>query len=183
MSEIIIGMKNGLTRSGPRSLSTRCWASNVSMPPIPEPRTTPIRSRSSESTSIPELWSASRLATTANWTKRSIRLASLRSITPSVVKSFTSQANRVVKEDASKRVIGPAPDFPAIRFFQNSSVMFPSGETTPVPVTNTRRPFSDMGYPSPGLGTLRARRVRSSGLDRKDRCGGARPGAHDCAVA
>src|SRR5205823_4327275 len=63
---------------------------------------------------------------------------SLRSITLSVEKSFTSQANRVVYLAASKRVIGPAPEVPAMRLVQNTSVLLPSGETTPVPVTSTR---------------------------------------------
>src|SRR5260221_10691316 len=37
--------------------------------------------------------------------------------------------------------MGPAPDCPATRWSQNSSVLFPSGETTPVPVTSTRLPL------------------------------------------
>jgi len=64
MSEIIIGMKNGLTRPGPFSSCTECWLSKVSMPPIPDPMSTPTRSRSSVSRSSPEVLSASWLATT-----------------------------------------------------------------------------------------------------------------------
>jgi hypothetical protein len=41
MSEIIMGMKNGLTRDGPFSRRVRCWSSKVAIPPMPDPTTTP----------------------------------------------------------------------------------------------------------------------------------------------
>jgi hypothetical protein len=41
--------------------------------------------------------------------------------------------------DASKRVIGPAPDFEASKFAQTVSTSAPSGVTSPKPVTTTRR--------------------------------------------
>ena len=41
MLAIIMGMNRGETRSGPRSTSTRVWASKVSRPPTPLPRITP----------------------------------------------------------------------------------------------------------------------------------------------
>src|ERR1041385_4410907 len=34
--------------------------------------------------------------------------------------------------------MGPAPDLPSTRFCQLTSTPFPTGETTPAPVTNTR---------------------------------------------
>src|SRR5437867_2674637 len=82
---------------------------------------------------------ASWVAATAYCTKRSIRFASLRSTMPLLEKSFTSHAKRVEYAVASNRVMVPAPDFPAVRLAQNASVLFPSGEMTPVPVTKTRR--------------------------------------------
>ena len=66
-------------------LSSECWASKVSMPPMPDPRMTPdavavddARDRA-RSSGWPRGWPPP-----ANWTKRSIRFASLRSMTPSV---------------------------------------------------------------------------------------------------
>src|SRR5436309_6237371 len=108
------------------------------MPPMPEPRMTPTRSRSIEFRSSPALRIASAVATTANWTKRFMRFASLRSSTPSVVKSLTSQAKRVPYPVVSNRVIGPAPEQPATSRRQNCSPSLPSGETIPRPVTSTR---------------------------------------------
>ena len=44
MLEIIIGIRNGLTRSGPFSISLRNSRSHVVRPPTPQPMTTPTRS-------------------------------------------------------------------------------------------------------------------------------------------
>src|SRR2546428_299242 len=49
MSEIIMGMKKGLMRFGPFSRRTRCWSSNVVIPPIPDPTITPNRVGSTRS--------------------------------------------------------------------------------------------------------------------------------------
>jgi len=53
-------------------------------------------------------------------------------------KAFTSQANRTECREASNLVIGPAPDMPARRQDQLSSTVFPTGVTSPRPVTTTR---------------------------------------------
>ena len=45
MSEIIIGTKNGETRSGPDWSSLACCSSQVSVPPMPEAMITPVRER------------------------------------------------------------------------------------------------------------------------------------------
>ena len=67
------------------------------MPPMPEPMKTPTRRRGPGVEVEPaRRCSAMSAAATANWTKRSICLASLRSMTPSNgSKSFTSHAKRV----------------------------------------------------------------------------------------
>src|SRR5512144_853594 len=52
---------------------------------------------------------------------------------------FTSQANRTCWFDASNLVIGAAPDFPSSSACQVDSRSFPTGVTSPRPVTTTRR--------------------------------------------
>src|SRR5579872_7051073 len=54
-------------------------------------------------------------------------------------KSLTSAAIFDLKSVASKRVIGPAPDLPAMSADQNSSTPVPIGVTGPMPVTAMRR--------------------------------------------
>src|SRR5690606_37222066 len=54
-------------------------------------------------------------------------------------KSRTSPAKRVGNEEASKRVTGPMPDFPARMFDQACGMSLPTGLTIPSPVTTTRR--------------------------------------------
>src|SRR5947208_16780917 len=54
-------------------------------------------------------------------------------------RSFTSHAKCTGKSFVSNRVIGPAPDSPAISASHDSSTVFPSGLTIPSPVTTTRR--------------------------------------------
>src|SRR5260370_24859209 len=54
-------------------------------------------------------------------------------------KFFTSPAILQSNAAASKCVIGPTPLTPAMRFFQLSSVPIPSAQTSPTPVTTTRR--------------------------------------------
>jgi hypothetical protein len=58
---------------------------------------------------------------------------------PGMILGFTSQAMRHFWSLASKRVIGPAPDLPAIRLLQVVSTSQPRGVTRPRPVTTTRR--------------------------------------------
>src|SRR5690606_5871774 len=54
-------------------------------------------------------------------------------------KSRTSPAKRVGNEEASKRVTGPTPDFPAMMLDQACGMSLPTGLTIPSPVTTTRR--------------------------------------------
>ncbi len=67
LSEIIIGTRKGLTRSGPRSRRTSACSSSVPMPPIPVPIRMPTRSRFDSSTVKPAWANASRVAAVANW--------------------------------------------------------------------------------------------------------------------
>src|SRR5512143_369938 len=72
--------------------------------------------------------------------------------------------------------MGPAPERPAIRLSQQVPVSFPTGEMTPVPVTNTRRPFIGMSRPSPWMPGC-PRRTRSSASRRRGgTTGGDGPG-------
>ena len=43
LSASMFDRKNGLSRRGPRSSNTFCWASRVVTPPTAEPMTTPVR--------------------------------------------------------------------------------------------------------------------------------------------
>src|SRR5688500_2776397 len=54
-------------------------------------------------------------------------------------KPLTSPAIRDGSEDASKRVIGPIPDFPASMLPQACGTPTPTGDTMPRPVTTTLR--------------------------------------------
>src|SRR5262249_31712052 len=54
-------------------------------------------------------------------------------------KPFTSPAKRVVWRDGSNSVMGAIPDRPARIACHVSSVPTPRGETSPMPVTTTRR--------------------------------------------
>src|SRR6267154_3792209 len=54
-------------------------------------------------------------------------------------KFFISPAILQSKPFVSNCVIGPTPLTPATRFFQLSSVPIPSAQTSPTPVTTTRR--------------------------------------------
>src|SRR3546814_2622987 len=67
-------------------------------------------------------------------------------------RSFTSQAIVHFWSDASKRVIVPAPDFPASRLVQQVSTSAPSGVTKPSPVTTIRRIVIPFVGPCPRKG-------------------------------
>src|SRR5574341_2208549 len=54
-------------------------------------------------------------------------------------KFLTSHPNRTSRLDGSKRRMGAAPERPASSPSQVSATVFPSGETSPNPVTTTRR--------------------------------------------
>src|SRR6266404_1936282 len=71
--------------------------------------------------------------------KRPIFFSSFFSIHWKGSKFFTSPAILQSNAAASKCVIGPTPLTPAMRFFQLSSVPIPSAQTSPTPVTTTRR--------------------------------------------
>ena len=96
MSGIIIGMRNGLTRLGPRSIRTRACCSSVLMPPMPEPMITPTRSAFSGVIASAACSTASNAATTANWITRSIRRASWWLMRLPGSKPLTSQAKCVL---------------------------------------------------------------------------------------
>ena len=122
---ISIGMRNGDTRSGPRTRLTSTWSSRVCRPPMPVPTSTPIRSGSPPGS--PD-WSRARLAApAASCVKRSARRASLG---PSNQGSGSqSWISRVLPTWA-----GPS------RAAQKASAPMPTADTTPTPVTTTRRP-------------------------------------------
>src|SRR5690606_737772 len=134
-----IGTKNGDTRSGPFWMKSRQLSSKVCIPPMPLPMTTPTRLRFTSAVSRPDCVTAWCDAAMAYWAKRPHRFDSLRSMYSSGSKPFTSHAKRTCWLLASNLVIGAAPDLPASRFAQLSSVVSPTGDTRPSPVTTTRR--------------------------------------------
>src|SRR3954463_14614846 len=71
--------------------------------------------------------------------KRSERRVSFGCIQSAELKPFTSAAMRVGSIDASNFVMGPTPLTPRVRFSQAWATVLPTGETTPSPVTTTRR--------------------------------------------
>jgi hypothetical protein len=89
---------------------------------------------------IPDLPAADR-SETARWLQRCMRRAAFASTTSETSNSFTSQANRIGNSLASKREIGLAPAAPPTSSDQASSTGLPIGQTTPRPVTTTRRPM------------------------------------------
>ena len=74
---IILGMKCGLTRRGPRSCSSSCSDSMALMPPMPVPRIVPKRSRSTLVRSIALSLKHSSAAISAYCVYRSSFLASI----------------------------------------------------------------------------------------------------------
>ncbi len=135
-----IGIMNGESRPGPRSSKILCCSAVVCSPPMPEPRMTPISSRFSFSRSRPESLSADqrhkrRIANSGRcggfpWATETPASGS---------KFFTSPAIFVSNAVASNAVMWSMPHWPAIKFFQKVSRSWPSGVTTPRPVTTTRR--------------------------------------------
>ena len=86
------GMKNGETRSAPRSRNTRCCSAIVAIPPIAEPTRMPTRAGSNSCT--PASAHASCAAATARRTFRSMRRASLDGTSADGSKPRTSPAIR-----------------------------------------------------------------------------------------
>src|SRR5438552_549973 len=72
-----------------------------------------------------------------------MRLASLRPSHSSERKSLTSPAIFQGHSDRVRTGDRSTPDTPATMFFQNGSSPIPTGLTTPIPVTTTRRLFID----------------------------------------
>src|SRR5882672_3070581 len=136
---MIEGMKNGLTRRCPFATAVRCVSSSVPRPPMPEPTITPHRSPSGLSAGRPASLSASPVAARPNWMKRSFRRASFLSMNWPGSKFFTSPAIRLGRSFASKSVIAPTPDLPAMAASHDSLVPIPKGVTRPIPVTTTLR--------------------------------------------
>src|SRR5262249_40874308 len=139
MFTINIGTVNGEQRSGPFSMSVRCCFSIVSKPPAAEPTTTPTLVGSSFSMSSFASLTASCAAATANWMKRSMRLACLASTYASGSKSVISPA--ILQADCSSgatSVTGLIPERPLNRPAQKSSLPVPTDEIVPMPVTTTR---------------------------------------------
>ncbi len=140
MSAIIIGTKNGLIRWGPPVSYIVCICRcQVHIPPIPDPKITPICSRSSFSRFRQESFTAISAHAMAYWVKRSIRFNVFLSMKSSGLNPLTSQAIFVSYRLASKLLMIPAPHFPATEFSQNCCALFPIGVTAPMPVTTTRR--------------------------------------------
>src|SRR5437016_13036953 len=75
----------------------------------------------------------------ANCANRSKRRTSFLSMYCAGLNAFTSQANFTGLRAGSNRVIGPAPERPAMRPSQVLETLVPSGVTTPRPVIATRR--------------------------------------------
>src|SRR5262245_47152495 len=71
--------------------------------------------------------------------KMSIFLISFFSMYSEGSNPFTSPAMRQANREASKRVMGPRPERPAVSPSQFSRFPTPSGETRPTPVMATRR--------------------------------------------
>ena len=150
MSAIIIGIKKGLMRDGPRSSSTRNCCDSVPMPPMPLPTMTPISVALRSSIWSPELAMASTAAAIASWTKRSVWRASFRSMKRRGSKPLTSAAIFVAKVSASKAEIRSTPDFPARSASHVEALSRPRGLTTPMPVTATRCPVP-LSIPAPAF--------------------------------
>ena len=129
----------------PRVVRILFCSSSVSIPPIPLPMITPQRYRSVCPKSIPESFTALIDAAMPNWPKRSSRFGFSRSVlyleTSYFVRSkcVHSPPKRVGNADASHRLIGPIPLFPAHSASHISSTRSLSDVTTPKPDKTTRR--------------------------------------------
>src|SRR5260370_42654051 len=84
-------------------------------------------------------------AATAIWMKRPIFFNSFLAIQFSGLKSGTAEAIRQWNLEGWNCVMGPTPLAPAMSFFHTASVPIPRAQTSPTPVTTTRR----LNYDSP----------------------------------
>ena len=144
-----IGMVKGETRPGPRAASTPTCVSRVPTPPMPVPSCTPARAGSTSG--APPAWSSAiSAAATAKWVKRSWWRASLPDSQGEGSKSSTRRS----------RAVGGAVRSPC----QNASSPVPAGDTTPMPVTTTRRGVAAaLTRAPPADGAAAPRRRRTSG--------------------
>ena len=108
---------------------------NEASPPIADEMIAPIRPAFASVICKSDCASASFAEAIVNCSKRSRRRASFASIYFSGVKPFTSAAMCTCNGDESNCVIGPTPETPSIKFFQDSATLKPSGFTVPMPVT------------------------------------------------
>ena len=138
--------KCGLTRLGPFSASNNASLSMPGRPPMPDPIEQPARTFCSSVNSVrpasSSAWPAASIPKIMNGSTWRCTLWSTRlsgSKPHGWPFGFTSHAIRHFWSLASKCVIIPAPDFPAIRLDQVVSTSAPKGVTRPNPVTTTRR--------------------------------------------
>src|ERR1700732_3887972 len=132
-------MKKGEILPGPPFSSLPCSRSIMSNPPMPEETYTPTSSRSDCSRVQLAMRTAKSAPARATWMNRPIFFSSFFSIQRKGSKPLISPAMRQSKPVASKLVMVATPLTPARRFFQLSSVPMPSAQTSPTPVTTTRR--------------------------------------------
>src|SRR5260370_1053749 len=118
-------------------------SSRITMP-APSPITKPSRPASqgrvafSGVTCNPDIFTASSVAASARWMKRPIFFISFFSIKFRGSKFLTSAAIWQAKSLGSKLVIFLTPLLPATMFFQTSSLVLPTPQIIPKPVTTTR---------------------------------------------
>src|SRR5438270_4161686 len=132
-------MKNGEILPGPPFSSFPCSRSMMSNPPIPDDTYTPTSSRSDCSAFQPDIRTAKSAPASATWMNRPIFFSSFFSIHRKGSKPLISPPMRQSNPVVSKLVMHATPLTPARRFFQLSSVPMPSAQTSPTPVTTTRR--------------------------------------------
>src|SRR6185312_1423000 len=132
------GIKKGDILRGPPSIRFVCSRSIMSNPPMPDPICTPTRSAISSVTERPAIFIASSDAARAKWMKRPIFFTSFFSMKFSGSKPLTSAAIWQACCEVSKCVMRVTPLLPARRFCQVSSVVLPTAEISPIPVTTTR---------------------------------------------
>ncbi len=111
VSTSVAGKKCGATRAQPRSRMMSCCSRIVMNPPIAEPTSTPIRSRSKPERSASS--TASRAAVIASRTLRSSRRASLGDATTDGSKSGTSPTTVIGRSPGSKCVGSAMPERPS----------------------------------------------------------------------
>jgi hypothetical protein len=108
------------------------------MPPTPVPMIVAVRCASGRSKARPESFTAARAATTAIAANRSRKASRRDGKWSSGLKSWTSAAIRVRNISCRPAWIGLIPLCPSTKADQKASMVLPTGETTPRPVTATR---------------------------------------------